>query len=227
LALLIASVGRGYYLLGIYPVLYAAGATAIERALRAKPRWLKTAIVAAAVLAAVPMVPLVLPILPLPQYMAYERAIGLSRPAPPDGKRHLINPIFADQLGWKTMTQTVSGAYWSLPAAQRRITAVFADRYAYAAALDYYGPRYGLPTVISPNNSYYLWGTRGYDGLSVLAVGATDYPLLRRWFGSVRQIAVYRNDYRWILEGPLPIYICTQPRVPLATMWPALKYFGL
>ncbi|HEY2473305.1 MAG TPA: glycosyltransferase family 39 protein [Candidatus Cybelea sp.] len=227
LALLIATVGRGYYLLGIYPALFAAGATAIEEALRAKHRWLKTTIVAAAALAAMPMVPIVLPILSLPHYMAYERAIGLSRPAPPDGKSHLINPLFADQLGWKTMTQTVSGAYWSLPAAQRRVTAVFADRYAYAGALDYYGARYGLPTVISPNNSYYLWGTRGYDGRSVLAVGATDYWLLRRWFGSVRQIAVYRNDYRWMLEGPLPIYICTHPRVPLATMWPALKYFGL
>ena len=100
--------------------------------------------------------------------MAYERAIGLSRPAPPDGKRHLINPMYADQLGWKTMTQTVAGAYWSLPPAQRKITAVFADRYAYAGALDYYGPRYGLPPVISPNNSYYLWGTRGYSGSSML-----------------------------------------------------------
>jgi hypothetical protein len=173
------------------------------------------------------MLPLSLPILSLPAYMAYERAIGLSRPSPPDGKSHLINPMFADQLGWKTMTQTVAGAYWSLPAAQRRATAVFADRYAYAGALDYFGPRYGLPPVISPNNQYYLWGTRGYSGRSILAVGATDYWLLLHWFGSVRQIAVYRNDYRWMLEGPLPIYICTRPRAPLATIWPALKYYGL
>jgi len=177
--------------------------------------------------AGLPMFPLSLPVLSLPAYMAYERAIGLSRPAPPDGRSHLINPMFADQLGWKTMTQTVGGAYWSLPPAQRRITAVFADRYAYAGALDFYGPRYGLPTAISPNNQYYLWGTRGYSGRSMLAVGATDYYLLLRWFGSVRQIAVYRNDYRWMLEGPLPIYICTRPRVPLAVMWPAFKYYGL
>ena len=50
------------------------------------------------------------------------------------------------------MTQMVAGAYWALPPRQRAITAVFADRYAYAGALNYYGPRYGLPTVISPNN---------------------------------------------------------------------------
>ena len=75
----------------------------------------KIAVVAAVIRRRLPMFPLSLPILPLPAYMAYERAIGLSRPAPPDGKRHLINPMFADQLGWKTMTQTVAGAYWSLP----------------------------------------------------------------------------------------------------------------
>ncbi|MGA8475211.1 MAG: glycosyltransferase family 39 protein [Candidatus Cybelea sp.] len=227
LAVLIWTIGRGYYIQGFYPALFAAGAVALERAANAPPRWLKAAVSTAIVIAGLPMLPLSLPILPLPAYMAYERAIGLSRPSPPDGKSHLINPMFADQLGWKTMTQTVAGAYWSLPAAQRRATAIFADRYAYAGALDYFGPSYGLPPVISPNNQYYLWGTRGYSGRSILAVGATDYWLLLHWFASVRQIAVYRNDYRWMLEGPLPIYICTRPRAPLATIWPALKYYGL
>jgi hypothetical protein len=225
--LLIATIGRGYYIQGVYPALFAAGAVALERALQRAGRALKAALLVAMVIAGLPLFPLSLPVLSLPAYMAYERAIGLSRPAPPDGKSHLINPMFADQLGWKTMAQTVAGAYWSLPAAQRRITAVFADRYAYAGALNYYGPRYGLPTAISPNNQYYLWGTRGYSGDSMLAVGATDYRLLLRWFGSVKQIAVYRNDLRWMLEGPLPIYLCTQPRVPLAIMWPHFKYYGL
>ncbi len=227
LGLLIATIGRGYYIQGFYPALFAGGAAALESAIKAKPAGYKIAIIAAIVVAGLPMFPLALPVLRLPAYMAYERAIGLSRPAPPDGKSHLINPMFADQLGWKTMTQTVSGAYWSLPPSQRRVTAIFADRYAYAGALDYYGPADGLPAVISPNNSYYLWGTRGYSGRSVLAVGATDYWLLLHWFRSVRQIAVYRNDYRWMLEGPLPIYLCTQPRASLAAMWPALKYYGL
>jgi hypothetical protein len=227
LGALVLTIGRGYYIQGLYPALFAGGAVAIERALRTRPHWLQPALAAVIVIAGMPLFPLSLPILPLPAYMAYERTIGLSRPAPPGATYHLINPMFADQLGWKRMTQTVAGAYWALPPAQRKITAVFADRYAYAGALDYYGPRYGLPTAISPNNNYYLWGTYGYSGASVLAVGATDYPLLLRWFGSVRQVAVYRNDYRWMLEGPLPIYLCTAPRATLSAMWPYFKYYGL
>ena len=224
---IVVSIGRGYYMEGFYPTLFAAGSVAVEGFLdRRSPRW-KAGVLAAAFVAGAALAPLALPVLSLPAYMRYEIAIGLSRPMPPDGRRHLINPLYADQLGWKSMTQTVAGAYWALPARIRPQTAIFADRYAYAGAIDFYGPPLGLPPAISPNNSYYLWGTRGYSGRSVLAVGATDYPLLLRSFGSVVQVAVYRNDYRWILEGPLPIYLCTHPRAPLAVMWPAFKYYGL
>ena len=225
--LIVATVGRGYYIEGFYPALFAAGAVSIERFLSTRAAWWRPAFAAAVFATGAALAPLALPVLSLRAYMQYEIAIGLSRPTPPDGKHHLINPLYADQLGWKAMARTVARAYWSLPAQRRVGTAVFADRYAYAGALNFYGPRYGLPPAISPNNSYYLWGVRGYSGDSVLAVGATDYPLLVRSFGSVVQVAVYRNDYRWILEGPLPIYLCTRPRAPLVTMWPAFKYYGL
>jgi hypothetical protein len=225
--LIVVTVGRPYYIEGMYPALFAAGAVAIGRRLAGRPAWMRPAVLGAAAITGAIFAPLALPVLSLPTYMKYEIAIGLSRPAPPDGKHHLINPLYADQLGWNSMTATVARAYYALPPQRRAATAIFADRYAYAGAIDFYGPRYGLPAVISPNNSYYVWGTRGYTGDSVLAVGATDYPLLLRSFGSVRQVAVYRNDYRWILEGPLPIYLCTHPRAPLAKMWPSFKYYGL
>jgi hypothetical protein len=225
-AIIVVTVGRPYYIFGIYPALFAAGGVTIERWAAGRPRR-RIAIASAAFVTAAVFVPIALPVLTLPAYMRYEAFIGLSRPMPPNGERRLSNPLYADQLGWKAMTQTVALAYHSIPQPQRAQTAVFADRYAYAGALDLYGPRYGLPRAISPNNQYYLWGVRGYTGASMLAVGATDYPLLLRAFGSVRQIAVYRNDYRWVLEGPLPIYLCTHPRAPLQAMWPIFKYYGL
>jgi len=226
-SLIVATVGRGYYLTGFYPTLLAGGAVAIEDVLRRKPRWAQPVLLGFAIVVAAVMVPFALPVFSLPTYTRYEIAIGLSRRAPADDKYHLVNPVYADQLGWEDMTKMVAQVYHSLPPAQRAGTAIFADRYAYAGAIDFYGPRYGLPPVISPNNSYYLWGTRGYSGNSVIAVGATDYRLLLHAFGTVRQIAVYRNEYRWILEGPLPIYLCTHPNAPLVKLWPSFKYYGL
>lgn len=228
-AIVVVSVGRPYYIFGIYPALFAAGGVAIERWLAPHPRR-RAAVAAAAFIVAAIFVPIALPVLSLPAYMQYESLIGVSRIGDSiahDGRSRLMNPLYADQLGWKAMVRTVALAYRSIPEPQRAHTAIFADRYAYAGALDRYGTQYGLPVAISPNNQYYLWGIRGYSGASMLAVGATDYPLLLRAFGSVRQIAVYRNDFRWVLEGPLPIYLCTHPRASLAQMWPSFRYYGL
>jgi hypothetical protein len=229
MCIVIVTIGRPYYAFGIYPALFAAGGVALEGWCARRPR-LRTGIAVASLLTALAFVPVTLPVLPLPAYLQYESLFGLSRVSmslSPDHKPRLMNPLYADQLGWNAMTRTVALAYRAIPQPQRSQTAIFADRYAYAGAIDFYGPRYGLPRVISPNNQYYLWGVRGYSGASVLAVGATDYRLLLQSFGSVRQVAVYRNDYRWVLEGPLPIYLCTQPKAPLIALWPAFKYYGL
>jgi hypothetical protein len=229
LCIVIVTVGRPYYAFGMYPALFAAGGVALEMWSERRSR-VRVVIGAAALVAAAAFVPIALPVVPFSAYLRYESFFGLSRISAslsPDHQPRLMNPLYADQLGWNAMTKTVALAYYAIPQPQRSHTAIFADRYAYAGAIDFYGPRYGLPRVISPNNQYYLWGVRGYSGESMLAVGATDYRLLLRAFGRVRQVAVYRNDYRWVLEGPLPIYLCTQPKAPLIALWPAFKYYGL
>jgi len=232
-AIMVALTARGYYLAGFYPVLFAAGGIAIENTLRKITpsarvlARLQTAIAILVVLLVAVMVPFAIPILPIDSLIAYSQTLGISRPAPPDGKAHLVQPLFADEFGWEGMTQAVARAYTAIPAAQRETTAVFADGYMYAGALNFYGPRYQLPTAISGNNNYYLWGPGNYAGGSMLAVGATDYPIYTHLFRSVKQIAVYTNVYRWMIEGPLPIYLCTDPRIPLTKMWPLFKKYGL
>jgi hypothetical protein len=225
-ALMVALTARGYYLAGYYPILFAAGGVAVERALATRLAW-RTPIAVAVVALVALMVPFALPVLPVNGLIAYSATLGVSRPAPPENAPHLVQPLFADEFGWDEMTRSVADVYASLPASQRSDTAIFADGYAYAGALNFFGPRYGLPSTISGSNTYFLWGPRAYSGARLIAVGATDYPLYMRLFGSVKQVAVYRNAYRWLIEGPLPIYLCTQPRLPLAEMWPQFKKYGL
>lgn len=105
-------------------------------------------------------------------------------------------------------------------------TAVFADSYAYASAIERYGPQYDLPRPISGHDTFWLWGTHGYDGSSVIAVGATDYHLLLRSFRSVVMVAVVRDARRAVIEGPLPIYLCRGPRKPFAQMWHRFRNYG-
>jgi hypothetical protein len=108
----------------------------------------------------------------------------------------------------------------------RARTGVFADTYADAGALEFYGARYGLPPVISAQNTYYLWGTQRYDGKTLIVVGASQSDLVRQLYRNVKLVATYGNPYKWVVEGPTPIYVCTDPIAPLPQLWPRLKWYG-
>jgi 4-amino-4-deoxy-L-arabinose transferase-like glycosyltransferase len=209
LALLIAAPvlnAKGYYIAGIYTPLICAGWVALERAWASRLAWRSAA--AAVVLASgVVLAPFTFPVFPPAGLIAYQ-------------------PLFADEFGWDGLTRRVAEVYRQLPPVQRRRTAIFSDTYAGAAAIEFYRPRYGLPQPISAQNSYYLWGTGGYDGSSMLAIGASQADLLRANFRHVVLLTTFQDPHRWAIEGPTPIFLCTDPVAPLSRLWPRLKWYG-
>ena len=58
---------------------------------------------------------------------------------------------------WLTV---ISGVYHNIPASERAGCAILAGNYGEAGAIDYYGPKLGLPKAISGHNSYFDWGPR-------------------------------------------------------------------
>jgi len=34
------------------------------------------------------------------------------------------------------------------------------------------------------------------------------------------------EPYKWIVEGPAPIYLCRDPIAPLSAIWPRLRWYG-
>lgn len=216
----IALGAKGYYICGCYASLFALGAAAWERA--ATPlRWAVFSAVAAIGIAAMP---LSLPVLNVGSDIAYERLLGLTGRG--GAAPHLMQPVFAEEFGWQRLAADVGSVYAGLPAAQRAQAAVYADTYADAAALDFFGPRYGLPPAISTQNSYYLWGTRGYSGAILVAVGASRIDRLRRYYRSVSLVKVSDEPLKWVVEGPSPIYLCRDPVAPLQAIWPKLRWYG-
>ncbi|HZZ66110.1 MAG TPA: glycosyltransferase family 39 protein [Candidatus Baltobacteraceae bacterium] len=213
---------KGYYIIGVYAALLAAGAVAIER-LVPQPA-ARALIVTPIFLLALVTLPLALPVLPVNRLIAYTRVLHLTGQdgTPP----RLIQPVYAEEFGWDGLARSVAGVYDALPPIVRRRTAVFADTYGDAGALDFFGPRYGLPPAISSQNTYYLWGTRGYDGRTMIVVGATQIERIRRLYRHVRLVTTYGNAYKWVVEGPAPIYLCTEPIAPLPQIWPELRWYG-
>jgi 4-amino-4-deoxy-L-arabinose transferase-like glycosyltransferase len=213
---------KGYYIIGIYAVLIAAGSAAVERVLTTTTQ--RVASTAIFVVLTLPFVPLSLPVLPIDTFIAYSKALHLT--GQNGTAAHVIQPVYAEEFGWNELAQHVAAVYDGLPPAVRTHTGVFADTYADASALNLYGPRYGLPPAISAQNTYYLWGTRGYDGRTLIVVGATQADLVRRYYRKMTMVATYGHPYKWIVEGPTPIYLCSGPVAPLAQIWPHLKWFG-
>ena len=211
---------KGYYIIGIYATLLAVGAVAIERV--AVP--LRAALLGVLVAVAIVSLPMSLPVLPAQGLVAYTKLLGLTgRDATP---AHLIQPLFAEEFGWDRLAQDVAHVYFALPDNIRAHTAIYADTYGDAGALDFFGPRHGLPPAISSQNNYYLWGTRGYDGTTLVAIGATRIDLLRRYYRSVTLARTSTEPYKWIVEGPSPIYLCRDPIAPLSQIWPHLRWYG-
>jgi 4-amino-4-deoxy-L-arabinose transferase-like glycosyltransferase len=216
----IASAAKGYYIAGIYATLFAFGAVACENAARG----LRAALLAAIAAVGLVALPLALPLLPVDDLIAYTKLLGLTGR---DGSApHLIQPVFAEEFGWQRLARDVASVYFTLPPRVRARAAIYADTYADAGALDFFGPRYGLPAAISSQNNYYLWGPRGYDGSALVAIGATRIDRLRQLYRSVTLVGVSTEPYKWVVEGPSPIYVCRFPVAPLSQIWPLLRWYG-
>ncbi|HEY8315181.1 MAG TPA: glycosyltransferase family 39 protein [Candidatus Baltobacteraceae bacterium] len=223
LAIAISTEAKGYYIIGIYAPLLASGAIALEALLRDR-RAVRWAIATGFVALTLPFVPISLPVLPIDTFVGYSRLLGLTGRG--GAAVHLMQPVYAEEFGWDELTRHVAGVYHALPSAVRSRTGIFADTYADAGAIALFGPRYGLPPVVSGQNTFWLWGTGGYDGSSMIAVGATQQATLRRLFRHVKLVETYGNPYKWVVEGPTPIYLCTDPIAPLPQLWPQFKWYG-
>lgn len=160
ITLLVLSQGKNYYALGAYPVLFAFGATQIEKFTAIKRRWLRYAFVAFPVLMGLWFLPIALPILP-PRSLA-ELYVKMNTAETgalkwEDLENHPLPQDFSDMLGWEEMTQKVAKAYNMLTEAEKAEASIFCNNYGMAGAVNYYGPRYNLPEAYSDNASFLYW----------------------------------------------------------------------
>jgi hypothetical protein len=212
-----------YYLAPIYPVLFAAGATALAKRLESV-RWATVAYPALLVIGGLAIAPEAYPLLPLPAFLRYEHIIdvrSIKMEKHPEGQ---VPQNFADMLGWDTLVTTFVAAYDRLTPSEQREAVILTHDYGQASAIDFFGAKYGLPPAISGHNNYYLYGTGGASGKVVLAIGY-DRTMLRTEFRNVEQVATYRDRYVLPDFNNLPIYKCTDPIEPLAAWWPATKRY--
>jgi len=122
------------------------------------------------------------------------------------------------------MVATVARAYDELPAEERKRACILTGNYGEAGAVDFYGPKYGLPGAISGHNSYFIWGPGDCTGEVVISVGVPS-ETLRSVFGEVEQVDKVRCRYCMPDEDKLPVYVCRASKLPFEEAWPRFEHY--
>jgi hypothetical protein len=226
LTLMIVMKAKSYYLLPIYPYLFGGGAVWIEALGSRSFAWRLGKYAYTAVLLACGLIvlPLALPALPVKNFLRYQDALGLMPPKSEVGHVGVLPQVYGDQFGWEEMVAKVAAVYNGLPPEERERAAIFANNYGEAGAVDFFGPRYGLPKAISPHQSYYLWGHRGYTG-EVLIVLGDERAGAEDDCRSVEEAAEVNHPYS-MKEEKDRILICRGLRQPLPDLWPKMKHWN-
>ncbi len=216
--------GKNYYLAPIYPMVLAAGSVLFEHAIdRPGLTWLKPVSVALILAGGAWFAPVVVPILPVDKYIAYQETLPIKVPRSEHSHVGAVLPQhYADQFGWREIVSEVVVAWNRIPPAEHPDCGIFAQDYGAAGAIDWYGPSYGLPSALSGHQTWFLWGPRGYSG-NCLIVLDDRRERLESLFHQVEFVG-RSPDNPYALEKNLPIYICKGMKSgTLAELWPSLK----
>lgn len=185
--------GRPYYIAGVLPVLWAAGAIGFQRRREASEgrRWWSWVAVPAIVVSA--FAPL--------SAMPLQDVTALSGPNP------RMLDFRMDEIGWPKLASDVAEIHGGLPPQQQKETVIITSSYWTAAALDFYGDRHVLPDVYSGSRGYSFFGQPRADAETVIHVGKIR-PDVERYFTDVRQVGEIDNgrDVRNLSQGS-PIFL--------------------
>jgi 4-amino-4-deoxy-L-arabinose transferase-like glycosyltransferase len=220
---IVAGGGKDYYLAPAYASLFALGGVAVARVVRSTAVRATYAGVALALSAVV--MPFALPILDPATIIAYGQALHIQPQAQERADAGAaLPPLYADMLGWHAFAGEVAHAWDRIPLADRASTSILVDNYGEAAALDVYGPAYGLPPALSGHNQYALWGLRGQTPRNILRV-QDDVPALRPYCSSVLVFGATSATYARGFEQGKAIAFCRGLRASLARDWPDIIHF--
>ena len=225
--LMIVGHAKSYYLAAAYPMLLAGGALFIESFVEGgkwRGRILKPLYVTVLVGVVAIFSPLMLPVLPPKQVLAYQERFG----TPADEAE--VPAILYDRLGWEEFVAQIAGVYETLPEEDRKECVILGGTYNQAASVDFLGKKHGLPPAVSYHNNYYLWGPGDASWDVVIAV-LVPKKMLDDMFAEV--VEAGRTSAEFTRSSDLdnkarndePIYICRKPKRPIAEIWAEWKLF--
>ena len=203
LAVFLVGRGKPYYVAGMYPVLFAAGAVAWEQ--RERRRAALPLIIGLTLLIGLP---LAVPVIPV------------------DWARH--HPIedleleMGAQLGWVDQVDQLAAIRHAIDGPVTILTA----NYGEAGAVELYGPERDLPLAYSGHNNEWLWGPPPRQTPVTITVGFSADDL-RPLFADCESRGWFQERYGVANEEEgAEFHVCRGQRAPWPELWPGLKHYS-
>ena len=199
---------KGYYAVGIYPVLIGFGSVYFEIVLSKKWKLIVFPLLIILNLGIFFMTlkivyPVLTPVEIRQDSAAFEK-FGMLRWE--DGKNHSLPQDFADMLGWREMAEKSLSAYKMIPVNELENTLIICDNYGQAGALNYYNRR-KMPEAYSFNTDYIYWLPHLKKIQNLLYVGKGLSKQVTGMFKEFKSTGVVENEYA--REKNTGIYLLT------------------
>jgi len=218
LLLFIIAQGRGYYLAGAYPMLYAAGSVWGEQWLARRRRGWASLVRGLAWVALLADIALVAAIT-LPMAPVHSRLWQFASK---------INGDLREELGWQELVETVAKIRDQLPAEDRAQLGILAGNYGEAGAVNLYRHYYGLPAAISGTNSFWLRGYGNPAPQTLIVLGFSE-KWVHQHFASCELAGHTGNRYgvpNEESEDHPDIFVCRGLQQPWPEFWKNFRRFG-
>lgn len=202
---------KGYYALGLYPVILAFGSAYLSLKLK---RWPFRALLLAFTIGTfIWLIPFIMPVYSPVQIIAEHnrfQRLGLLRWN--DGQEHDLPQDYADMTGWRELAAIVDSAYNLVP--DKSGLLILCDNYGEAGAINYYSA-FGNIGATSFSADYKYWmdltvpvrtkiRVREFYSREAATKDSLDYR-------SMRRIGEVRNPYS--LERGTAVYLLHDPKV--------------
>jgi hypothetical protein len=226
LLFMIAAGAKIYYFAPIAPIAFGAGGAAWQLWTNQRPRlaFIKPAFAVLLIVTGALIAPMTLPVLSADAYLrAAEKLPFLRPPAMEHQRTGPLPQLYADMYGWREMAEKVAAAYKALPPDVQAQTIVFANNYGDGGAIQFFGPKLGLPAnrVYGAHQNYYFWGPPPFQP-KALIITQDNIQSAQRWCKNVQVVDRVQHPFSRRDEW-FDLLLCTDLKTDLAAAWPRLR----
>jgi hypothetical protein len=213
--------GKGYYVMGLFPFLFAFAGYVFEKYMKGARSSIKWFLFSISAIISIAAVPSGLQILSFDSYNKYLQASKhfICHPLMEwdNGESHEFPQAYSDMTGWKELARYVAKAYNSLTDEEKGKCTIYCERsYGYAGAVYFYGHEYNLPLPVTFHESYLFWAPDSIPEGPMIYIFRNKADIVKL-FSDITEAGTVTDKY--FRERGLTVYLCKSPKKDICSIY--------